>query len=102
MFDRILDIPLDHLDCFAVILGGIRRKVDICQTDYSIHSKQRIFPYSNVIHGSTTFKLTRVKEKQSTIKLDVLVLSFILFVPMYQTKSFINRSGTCYFLHTSS
>ena len=47
-------------------------------------------------------RLTRVKEKQSTIKLDVFVLSFIFFVPMYQTKSFINRSGTCYFLHASN
>ena len=40
-------------------LRGIYRKADICQTDYSIHSKQRMFPHSNVIHGSTTFKLTK-------------------------------------------
>ena len=59
MFDRVLDMPLDLLNCFAVVLIGIHGKVDICQTDYSIHSKQRIFPYSNVIHGSTTFKLTK-------------------------------------------
>ena len=59
MFDKVLDMPLDHLNCFAVVLRGIHGKVDICQTDYSIHSKQRIFPYSNVIHGSTTFKLTK-------------------------------------------
>ena len=43
-------------------------------------------------------RLTRVKEKQSIIKLGVFVLSFNFFAPMYQIKSFINRS-TCYFLH---
>ena len=106
MFDKVLDMPLDHLNCFAVVLKGIQGKVGICQTDYSINSKQRIFPYSNVIHGSVyniqaNERLTRVKEKQSTTKLGVFVLSFIFFVPMYQIKSFINRSGTCYFLHAS-
>ena len=59
MFDRVLDMPLDHLNCFSMVLRGIHGKVDICQTDYSIHSKQRIFPYSNVIHGSATLKLTK-------------------------------------------
>ena len=41
-------MPLDYLSCFAVVL--------IYQTDYSILSKLRIFPYSEFIHGSTTFK----------------------------------------------
>ena len=59
MFDKVLDMLLDHSNFFAVVLRGIHRKVDIYQTDYSIHSKQRIFSYSNVIHGSTTFKLTK-------------------------------------------
>ena len=58
MFDSVLDMTLDHLNCFAMVLGGAHGKVDTCQTDYSIHSKQIIFPYSNVMHGSTTFKLT--------------------------------------------
>ena len=52
-------MPLDHLNCFAIVLRGIHGNVDICQTDYSIHSKQRIFPHSIVIHGSTTFKLMK-------------------------------------------
>ena len=33
--------------------------VDICQTDFSIHSKLEFPPYSDVIHGSKTFKLTK-------------------------------------------
>ena len=42
----------------SVVLSGIHKMVDICQTDDSIHSKLRIFPYSEVIHGNTIFKLT--------------------------------------------
>ena len=59
MFDRVLDMPLEHLNCFSMVLRGTHGKVDICQTDYSIHSKQRISPYSNVIHGNTTLKLKK-------------------------------------------
>ena len=60
LFDRILDMPLDHWNCFAMVLRGVHRKVDIChQTDYSIHSKQGIFPYSHATHWSTIFKLTK-------------------------------------------
>ena len=58
MFDRVLNMPLDYLSCFAMALRGIHEKVDICQT-YSIHAKLSIFPYSEVIYGSTTFKVTR-------------------------------------------
>ena len=43
---------LDLLNCFAVVLRGIQGNGYICQTYYSIHSKQGIFPYSHVIHGS--------------------------------------------------
>ena len=73
MFDNVLDMDQDHLNCFAVVLREIQGKVDICQTDDSIHSKQRICPYPNVIHGSidniqANERLTRVKEKQSSIK----------------------------------
>ena len=48
-----------YLRCFAVVLRGIHRKVDICQTDYSTYSKLRIVPYSEVMHGNTTFKLKK-------------------------------------------
>ena len=50
MFDRVLNMPLDYLSCFAMALRGIHEKVDICQT-YSIHAKLSIFPYSEVIYG---------------------------------------------------
>ena len=55
-------MPLDYLSYFAMVLRGIHGKdmcQDICQTDYSIHSKVRIFLYSEVILGSTTFKLMK-------------------------------------------
>ena len=53
-------MPLDYLSCFAVVLRGIHRNVDISQIDYNIHSKLRIFPYSEVTHESITFKLMKV------------------------------------------
>ena len=60
-------MPLDYLSCFAVVLREIHGNVDICQNDYSIHSKLEFSPYSEVIHGSTTFKvnerITKVIEK---------------------------------------
>ena len=37
----------------------IREKFDIYQTEYNIHWKLKTFPYSEVIHGSITFKLTK-------------------------------------------
>ena len=58
MFDRVLNMSLGYLSCLAVVPGGIHGKVDICQTDFSIYSKERIFLYSEVAHGSKTFKLT--------------------------------------------
>ena len=59
MFDRVLNMPLEYLSCFAMVLRGIHDKIDICQTDHSIHSKLRIFSYSEIFHGNTTFKLTK-------------------------------------------
>ena len=49
----------DYLSCFVMVIRGVLRKFDIFQNDYSIHSELRIFPYSDIIHGSTTFKLTK-------------------------------------------
>ena len=66
MFDIVLNMPLDYLSYFAVMLRGRHRKFAICQTDHSIHPKLRIFPHSEVIHGSNTEahqSLTKVKEK---------------------------------------
>ena len=60
MFDRVLNMPQDYQSYFVQVLRGMHRKVDICQTDYSIHFKLKTFIYSEAIHGSTTFKLTKV------------------------------------------
>ena len=59
MFDMVLNMPLDYLSCLTMILKGIGGKIDIYQTDYSIHSKLNNFPYSEVIQGITAFKLTK-------------------------------------------
>ena len=58
------------LGYFAMVIRRTH-KVDICQTDSCIQSKLRIFPYSIVIHGSTTFNLTRLKKNDQLF--DVLV-----------------------------
>ena len=56
-------------------------KFDICPTDYSVHSNLKISLYSEVINGSTTFKLM---EDQQTLKkndqlLSLMVLFFLSF-----------------------
>ena len=58
MSDMVLNIPPDYVSCFAVVLR-VMLGIDICETDYSIHAKLRISPYSEVIHGSTTFTPTK-------------------------------------------
>ena len=106
MFGSVLNMPLDYLSYFAVVLGGTHGKVDIRQTDYSIHSKLRIFLYSEVIHGSKTNiqandGLTKVKVNDQLLNL--MICSFFHFgrsnVP---DNNVINRSGACYFLHASN
>ena len=52
-------MPLSYLSCLDTVLKEIHRNIDICQTDYSIHSKLEFSPYTEVIHGSATFKLTK-------------------------------------------
>ena len=59
MFGRVHKMPLDYLSLFTMVLRGIHEKVDICQTDYTVYSKLRIFLYSEVIYRSITFKLTK-------------------------------------------
>ena len=46
-------------------------------------------------------RLTKIKEKWSTIKFDISDLSFIFFIPISQTMSVMN-SGSCYFSHVSN
>ena len=92
MFLRVLIMPLDCLSCFAVVLRGILQKIHI-------FNELRIFPYSEVTHGSITFKL---QKRQSTIEFDFFVLCFIFFIPVPQTICAINRNYMCYFLHASN
>ena len=49
MFDRVVNMPLDYLSCFAVVLRKMHGDVNICQTDYTIHSKLEFSPFSEVI-----------------------------------------------------
>ena len=59
MFDRVLNMPQDYVSSSAMVISGIHGKVDVCQSDYSIHSKLGTFLYSEVMYGSTTFKLKK-------------------------------------------
>ena len=52
------DKNIQYLSCFAVILRGIHRNIDICQTVYNTSSLLEFSPYSEIIHGCT-FKLTK-------------------------------------------
>ena len=52
------DKYIQYFSCFAVILRGIHRNIDICQTVYNISSLLEFSPYSEIIHGRT-FKLTK-------------------------------------------
>ena len=72
---------LDYLSCFPVILREIHGKVDIYQTDHSIHSKLRIFSYSKVTHGGTTLKLTKGSQRlQKNYELLSLMLLFFQYL----------------------
>ena len=58
MFDRVMNISLDYLSYFTVVLRWIHRHIYIYQT-YSTPYKLEFSHYSKVIHGSKTFKLTK-------------------------------------------
>ena len=57
MLHRVLIMPLSYLSCFILVLRGTHNKIDICQT--YIRSQLRLFPYFEVAHVSTTFKLKK-------------------------------------------
>ena len=53
-------MPLDYLSYFAVILREIQRKRLIYAKPIIVFTpKLEHAPYSELIHGSTTFKLTK-------------------------------------------
>ena len=77
MIDRVLNMPLDYLRCFTVVLREIPGSTDIYQTGYIQHSLQ-IFPYSEVMYRSTTFKLIKDKQrlKQDNHQFNLMFLFF--------------------------
>ena len=51
---------IQHLNCFALILRGIHGNVDICRTDYNIHSNLELsYFYYQIRHEFAVFKLTK-------------------------------------------
>ena len=59
--NSILDV-LQGYKYASGFCGGSKRytwNVGMCQNDYSIQSKLEFSPYSEVIHRSVTFKLTK-------------------------------------------
>ena len=94
-------MPLDYLSYFTMVLRGIHWNIYICQADDSIPYKLEFSHYSEVIHGSKTFKLTKgSKVEKKMINYSVWCFgSFIFFIPVSQTISVINKSGMCFFSH---
>ena len=73
-------MPLDYLIYFVLVLRGIYTGKSIYASQTYIRPKLRIFLYSEVIHGSTTYKL---QKRQSNIEFYVFVLCFVFFIPPF-------------------
>ena len=100
-------MPLDYLSWLPVVLRYVDTREGWYIRSWLYYPLQtKNFPlfwsHSWKYDIQANDKLTKVKEKLSTIKFDVIVRSLIFFVPMSQTISVINISGACYFLHTSN
>ena len=108
MIDRVQNMPLDYLSCFAMVLQGIYENVwympncIVFTLNLKFFHLFRSHTRKYNIHAFIHDRLAKVEEKWSTTKFDVFDLPFIFFIPMFQTKSAINRSSTCYFLHISN
>ena len=63
MFDMVLNISLDYLGCFAVVplpyQGDTRDCLIYAKLIIIFTPNLEFSPYPEVIHGSTTFKLTK-------------------------------------------
>ena len=59
-------------------------------------------PYMKVQYSSERKYNKDLKKKRSIIQFDAFDLCFILFIPMSQTVSVIDKTGACYFLHASN
>ena len=42
--NRVLNMPVDYLSCFVLVIRGIHMTINIFQTDYSVHLRLQIFP----------------------------------------------------------
>ena len=74
MFDRALNMPLDYLSCFGMVLRGIMEFIlNLAFSPYSDSYRK----YNIQVNGS----LTKIKEKLSTIQFDVFDLSIIFSIP---------------------
>ena len=100
-------MPLDYVSWIAMAL----RYMDTRECWYMPNWLYYLLQTKNfLLFWSHTWKygiqprerLTKIKEKWSSIQFDVFVLSLIFFVPMTQTISVINISDACNFLHASN
>ena len=107
-FSHLLFLQTLHLRClggFDYASGLLRLLCHGCKRDTwedwympnKLTPNYWIFPCSEVIHGSTTFKL---KKKWSTIKFDVFAFCFIFFIPLSRQK-FDKQKWLVLFLHAS-
>ena len=101
MFDRVLNMHLSYLSCFAVDVRRIHRNIYICQKTYCSYPFRLEFSsYSEVIHRSTTFMLKKGSQslKKKTIQFDVFVLSFSTFMLTKKARAIFythQTSGAC-------
>ena len=83
MFDRVLNITLGYLSCFAVFLRGIHGNVDICQLIIvlppSLEFSPLFWSHTRKYSIKVNQRLAEVKEKWPNNQFDVFVLSFSSF-----------------------
>ena len=100
MFDKVLNMPLDFLRCFAMVLKQIHGNVDTCQTYYSIPPNQNFTSFrSHTWKYNIQVNKSLTKVKRMTKYSILYFCSFIFLISMSQTIRTVNRSGAYYFLH---
>ena len=96
IFDRVLNIPLDYLSCFAVVLRGIHGNVEMCQTEYSIPSKliRKLFP----LFWSHTWKYNiQVDERSTKVNRSLYNFTFFLmFLLFHFLHSNVSDKNECH------
>ena len=105
MFERVLNMRLVYLSCFAIVPRGSNTKRLIYAKLITVFTPNKDFPhnlksYVELQHSSQR-KVSIVKEKLSTIKFDAFLFHF-LCSNAPERVSVINEDGMCHFLHTSS